>query len=295
MMASLRILVVAGLALAAGCFRPTFSDQLACGPGGECPPGLSCGDDDRCHGSGGGGSGGSGHDAPEVEADARVDAAADARPDATPVGCQSDDDCKTVPDHCSAAGTCDLGNHVCVFPAIDCSGQADTCNVGGCDPAIGCIKVPAHETATCGAGTTCGAYGACGGSTGVCDATGSQSAACTKFTCQAGACAGTGFTDTRACTLQTPTSCGGTTVSNCGGCFPDTTCSLTGTMTCTCTEMLCMNDACTAVPTSCPQACSVNTDGRECDAIKCGPNNSGWQQICCLGGTCNDFCGGCTF
>ncbi len=46
-------LLKAGLVLAlAGCaFDPTLVDRYRCGPGGECPPGLTCAADEVCRGT----------------------------------------------------------------------------------------------------------------------------------------------------------------------------------------------------------------------------------------------------
>lgn len=285
------VVVPVAAALAAGCFNPKFKDQIACGPQGECPPGQSCGVDQKCHPPGDAAGDSRSIDAPGDSAQI------DAGPDATPVECNQDADCQTPPDACSMPGTCDLATNRCVFPTVDCSGQANQCNDAGCDPARGCIKVPARQDLECGQGNVCGAFGACGGFDGTCDSTGTQSRSCTMFTCQSGTCTGTDSTDTQACTRSTNgTTCATTEVTGCDPCsnFSDI-CDETGTATCTCTDMVCMNDTCTAVaPRSCPQDCSRSTtDDQICmpgcgDVVYCCRNQacircSGTGPDCLLG------------
>lgn len=309
------------LALAIGCFNPSFKDEIACSPGGECPPDLTCGADRRCRRLAGpalDAPPAAAPDAPVDTADAAVELPPDAPaelppdapvafppdappiqlpPDAPPVGCQGDGDCATPPNACTLPGTCNLTTHVCSFPSVDCSGMSDGCNDGICAVDRGCIKVPAREGALCGQGTTCGSFGACGGFSDTCDSSGTQSRACTRFTCQRGACTGDAFTDTQACTRSTNgASCGATQVSGCGACggFADT-CAEAGTQTCTCTAMVCMNDSCTAVPSSCPQSCTRNTDGQECGIVPCAQINF-TRPVCCRNGACTDQslqCGTC--
>jgi hypothetical protein len=48
----LHILALAALILG-GCYNPSFKDGLACGPGGACPDGTSCGGDNVCRSRGG--------------------------------------------------------------------------------------------------------------------------------------------------------------------------------------------------------------------------------------------------
>jgi len=263
-----------------GCFNPKFKEQIACGPAGECPHGTTCQTDGKCHG-----------------ADPTPDGNGgpiDARPDAAPVGCQQTSDCATPPDLCSRPGTCDLGTHTCTFPAVDCSGQADTCNDAACDPAIGCMAVPAHDTATCAATTCDPQFGPCGGFANTCDSTGTHSRNCTNFTCQSGNCVGTGAVDTQACTTPTNgVSCGASTVTNCGFCGNTDKCAETGTMTCTCTTQVCSGDVCTQVPTSCEQACTRNTDGDECLTTSSGCPLNEIRTLCCLNGGCSDVCFPC--
>lgn len=165
----------------ASCFHPKFNPTLACGPDGECPPGQTCGADRMCH------AGGAGMDAGSA-------------PDAPPVRCQGDDECRQPPDACSTAGTCNLDTHTCSFGQIDCSSANDDCNDGVCDVhAGGCIKRPARQGAMCGPGNICGQFGACSGFSGACDSTGVQSRGCTQNTCQAGVCTSGEYIDTQAC------------------------------------------------------------------------------------------------
>jgi hypothetical protein len=277
---SFAALIAAALA---GCFSPSFADHLACGPGGACPPGRTCVDaicrapdelvidapvvvDDPI-----------GADAAAADA-AAADAAPDARPDAAPVGCQGDPDCATPPDKCSTAGTCDLGTHMCRFPAVSCTQLDGDCTVGACDPGSGaCVAMPRHEGNSCGAGTSCGPFGPCGFAD-ACAENGTQSRACTSHTCHAGACVGASTTDTAACQRGSTdgATCGSPGLAGCDVCGGFTSvCDETGTQACTCTQPICANGTCSGeIDSPCTQGCTRDTDG-----LSCGPG-----KVCDAGG-----------
>jgi hypothetical protein len=279
-------LTVAALAALAGCFRPRFKDDLACGADGQCPPGTTCGADDKCHGAGG-------FDAAIIDAGDLPDAAPDARVDAMPVACTGDGDCATPPDHCYTAGTCDVAHSLCVFPSVDCSGMSDECNLGTCDPATGCVLAPAHQDQACGKGKDCGPFGGCDGFADECDSTGTLTRTCTTYTCQAGTCTGVDGPDTAPCTRKTEDNpCGQDTVTGCGVCDnPNDVCALSGEMGCTCTTFACKSDACTPNATSCAQPCTRVTNGTPCGEQQCSPDAT-WT-ICCMDGACGVPCGSC--
>jgi hypothetical protein len=86
----MRAPLLAAVLLLGGCFSPSYRSDLACGPGGDCPPGFTCGGDNRCRsgdpitgedGDGGiaGSDGGLAVDASPITADADLTA-----PDAPP-------------------------------------------------------------------------------------------------------------------------------------------------------------------------------------------------------------------
>lgn len=286
-----RSLLIVAL-IATGCYDPTFQNGIACDPSGACPSGQICGSDNKCHLPGA--------VIPDAPPGDIIDAAVDAPPggldidaapmiDAAPVGCSGDADCQTAP-NCYTAGTCNLDTHECTFPPLDCSSQNDQCNQGVCDTASGqCVKSPANAGFACGAGTSCpNPFGACGGSEGVCDATGVQSRTCTEFKCQAGACQPNDFTQSQSCDLSPPASCGATTgPTSCGACGGFSgVCGEHGTQTCTCTDMLCMNDACVAVPRSCTQSCTRNTFHTVCNFCSGSIPKRWCENETCVNTTC---------
>jgi hypothetical protein len=103
--------IVLAALLVAGCYNPTFRNELACGPGNSCPDGTSCGADGKCHAGGG-----------ELP-DASV--APDAPPDASPA-CQA----STV--------VCDSRGHI-----VTCGGNGTVVSDVACP--LGC----ATSGATC--------------------------------------------------------------------------------------------------------------------------------------------------
>ncbi|HEX3758158.1 MAG TPA: hypothetical protein VHW23_05610 [Kofleriaceae bacterium] len=247
---ALAALILAGSLV--GCYNPKLKNNLACGLDGSCPPGETCGADQRCHGAG--------------EIDAATDGPStgsnNGSPDAPPVGCASDHDCQMPPDKCSLAGTCNLASHTCSFGSVDCSAMNDACNAGTCEPSTGsCVKMPAHQGQTCMA-DSCGSFGACAGTAGVCGA-GMQSQSCTAFACNAGACTGSTVTRTQPCSTdgivcgQSTTTCDDT---RCGG-APDNSC--TGTEPCTKTDFVCSNQTCTPTPSNTTKSC-VEPNGTTC-------------------------------
>ena len=330
----MRSWVVIVAAAVAACFSPRFRPDLECGPNGECPPGQMCGADRICRG--------------EVEVP-------DARPDAPPVACETSEQCQSPPNPCLLPGTC-TADHVCDFGEVDCSAMADECNDAVCELATGaCVRMPAHEAASCGAGASCGAFGPCGNFNDTCDSSGTQSRDCTRNTCQSGTCVAEGYQESAACTRVTDgTTCGTSTVTGCGTCggFSDT-CDESGSQTCTCTSFTCASDACmpsatscnqgcsrdqsgvtcasptvtncsgcaygsicaenapaetctctsftcgsgscNANPTSCPQACTRNTDGNPCGCSVCGPIGEDLRSKTCVNGSCafTGTCGDC--
>jgi hypothetical protein len=290
-MTSLHLTLVASLTLVlvVGCFDPRFKNGIACDQSGRCPAGQTCRTDGRCHTGDG-----PPIDAPKIPADAMPDA-----PDETPVGCQRDADCETPPNLCARPGTCDFASHTCVFGKVECSGMDDDCNVGVCNMATGdCVKQAAREAGACGAVLECGAFGACGGfsETDPCDSSGSQSRSCTRSACQAGACIGTGVTDTQNCTRNTEDMrCNDPTMTDCGGCLEasQSGCALDGHQSCTCTDFRCKSSTCQAFPTSCVNEshCSLKDVGDVCRRLTtlCPSNDP--DVVCCSAAhTCSMHC-----
>ncbi|MCE9577708.1 MAG: hypothetical protein K8W52_31450 [Deltaproteobacteria bacterium] len=283
----MRHVYLIALTLVAGCFNPTFKADLACGPAGECPPGQTCGADGHCHAP---------LDAATIDG-ASIDAiVVDAAVDATPVACSSDPECATPPNPCFKPGTCDLGAHVCVFPAVDCVGLGDSCNAGACDMATGnCIKVPINENQACGA-QSCTDFDACGGFAETCDSTGTQSRTCTTPTCQAGACNPVDAVETQDCSRITEdTTCQPSTVTGCGACGMATNSGCgPGTQSCVCTDYTCKSDTCTPTANACAQTCTELSEGDVCASVLCGANGETFRDKCCsAAGLCSVFCSTC--
>jgi hypothetical protein len=278
-------------ALLAGCFNPSFREDIQCGPDQSCPPGLTC-VDGACRGGGA-------IDAPVI------DAPADAPVDAPSVACTGDPDCLTPPTPCFTAGTCDLTAGMCVFGVVDCSSMTDGCNVGVCNGATGaCEAQPSNEGLDCNGGRTCGAYTPCGSFGDVCDSTGTQTRECTTSTCQSGTCVAATVAETADCTRVTEdVDCQADTVTGCGACggFAEP-CGEGGSQTCTCTDFKCRSDVCAPVATACVQGCARDTDGASCGSpTTTGCSSCAYASSCAESApdrtcTCNTFTcvnGGC--
>ncbi|HJL02977.1 MAG TPA: hypothetical protein RMH85_34440 [Polyangiaceae bacterium LLY-WYZ-15_(1-7)] len=151
-----------------------------------------------------------------------------------------------------------------------------------------CQTAPRMETRACSRDTDgvscgtdgCGGWGSCGGFTGFCDETGTQSRTCTSFACSAGSCDSSSFLDTRACSRSRDgQSCGTTMTSAWGTCGGYSgTCDESGTQSRTVTTYSCASDSCRS---------STETDVRECfrdtDGVSCGMTmTSAW-------GSCGGF------
>lgn len=271
----------------AGCYNPKFQNGVACGPAGECPPGTACLTDNKCHRPGDVLDAGPGDAVGDAASDAAIDAHRgldiDAAPtiDAAPVGCSGDADCQMPPDLCSTAGTCDLSQHACTFPHVDCSAMNDPCNLGVCTPATGqCAKAPANSGFTCG-NTVCGAFGTCGSFDSTCDSSGTQSQSCTENKCSAGVCQPNTYTVTQGCSRTTDgVTCGDTTTTNCNACDYTGQCDEAAQQSCTCTSMTCAADVCTPSAAPCTLACTRNTEGDSCGTC------SSFRTKECQGGLC---------
>ena len=280
--------VVLFVLVAAGCYNPTFKNDIACDPTGACPAGSTCAVDGKCHAHGvdaiDASTGGLDTDAPTVI-------------DAPPVGCSADVDCQTPPDLCSTAGTCNTSKHQCVFTPKDCSASNDDCNLGTCEATTGqCIQAPAHSGQSCGAGLVCGAFGSCGelDPNNDCATHGKVARACTSHTCHAGACVAAAFTDKQDCTMSTDQNpCGSRTpaLSGCSGCNYGAICNQTAPpQACTCTTTVCVNESCSGhVAVDCHPTCpDINTDGTVCQMC-----DTSFTERICSGGTCSaaESCG----
>jgi hypothetical protein len=157
-------------ALIAGCFQPNPRQGIACGAGGECPPGQSCGSDLRCHLPG------------------------DGLFDAPPVGCQSNADCQTGQGtECGPFGQCGGFDGIC-----DSSGTMSrtctqfTCQAGACTGTPHVDTQPcsiATDGVSCGIGVVVTDCGPCSGSSALgCALDGQQTCMCTDMRCMNDTC-----------------------------------------------------------------------------------------------------------
>jgi len=234
---------------------------------------------------------------PAVDAGtAEVDAGSDAGPepiDAAPTGGAAGDACAAVAD-CQAGLFCAQG--VCCNTA--CDQACEACNQVGtvgactlrpadavCRDATGVCDVPelctgaspacpadgwTSDGTSCGT-STCGSWDVCGGFSGTCGQTGSQSRSCTDAVCGGGTCGTATRTETQTCTRTTDgVSCGTASCGSWGACggFADV-CDQTGTQTRSCTAPVCAGGACGSATTTESQACSRSTDGTPCSGGAC--------------------------
>lgn len=216
--------------------------------------------------------------------------------DAAAVSCAEDQDCQTPPDMCSVAGTCNLTTKECEFPTKDCTALDGECTVGVCVASTGeCVADAANETASCGDEEVCDAPGTCTATDpNVCNQTGSETHACTRYTCQNKECVGAVVQVTEACALTTNgLPCGAEVVSGCNTCsgFDATNpiCDSSGTNTCTCTNYACNGGTCQAMASTCVRPCTRVTAGVMCKSTlyySCQACNWGTvEPVCSLVGS----------
>jgi hypothetical protein len=269
-----------------GCFSPQFSDGTQpCASDRTCPPGLTCGGDNKCH-------------VGAVSVDASIDGHADAAIDApVPCGngrldpgemcdpaipanmaghcptlsdCNDGDVCTTDTVQGSAA-TCDA---VCHHETITTCGPSDSCCPAGvacnhnqdpdCSPSCGNGAVETGET--CDKAIPAGQQGAC-----------PTLADCNdNNTCTSDSIVGSADT----CTAQ----CLHTTISTCGlreGCCPSN-CNANTDPDC---SPVCGNgtvetgETCDP-PSSCPQSAAACNDGNACTVDTLGGNPSQCTAVC---------------
>jgi hypothetical protein len=272
-MMALRIAALIAFAAALSCFNPTFKQDIACGQGNSCPPGLTC-TDGICRSGGGGGSGVI--DAAEIP---------DAPVDAPTVACTNDDACQTPPTKCQKPGTCDTKTGFCNFGSVDCSSMATDCSTAACNPDTGaCVVTPKDNNTTCGTGKMCGNFGACD-YTGDCDSTAKRTRSCTTHTCQSGTCVAGTATEEEPCTRVTEdVQCNNDEVKNCGACDYANMCDESASQNCTCTSFKCKSDQCTATtPRTCAVGCSRDTDN-----LTCGTSDTTNCTACAFTDTCDE-------
>ena len=161
----------------------------------------------------------------------------------------------------------------------------------------GCTSVTRTETASCTRntnGTSCGAddftaWSSCGGFSGTCGESGSQSRTRTEYECSSGSCTSSNFTENRSCSRDTDgANCGSSTEgawSSCGG-FSGP-CDTTGTQTRTVTDRRCANGSCSSVDRTESQTCTRSVSGNTCgDSTYTGWTScGGFSSDCDTSGT----------
>ncbi len=189
------------------------------------------------------------------------------------VGCTMDSDCPAQ--MTGAYGACSFGSSCATSGTQSRTVRTFHCASNSCVPSDSTEMQACTRTSTdgmsCGT-TSCPGFGACGGFSGTCGTTGTQSRTCTDLTCSGGSCAPVMRVETQGCARSTDgtscmaTSCGG--FGACGG-FADT-CANAGTQSRTCTDYTCGSGSCNGATRTDTQGCTRNTDGTSCGTTSCG-------------------------
>ncbi len=285
----------AGACVAAGCSDGNPCTDDSCGSSGcentnntaACDDGLFCNGPDTC-------SGGSceTHAGTPCSGSAVCDEATDVC-----TGCLSDTDCGDP--LYGAWGACGGFSGTCGESGTQTrSVTTFTCSSGTCTPSMttesqACTRDT--DGTSCGS-TTCGSFGSCGGFSGTCDESGTQSRTCTDYACSGGTCASSMRTESTSCLRSTDgTSCGSTSCGSWGSCggYADT-CDESGTQSRTCTDLACSSGTCGSSMRTESQACSRDTDGTSCMTSSCGSWSAcSYSNACDESGTqtrsCTDY------
>lgn len=193
-------LAAIALIVAAGCYEPSFRQDIECGDGDSCPDGLVCAADRICRTT---------ILAPDASVVAECTDATEGAPCGSGTTCGDFTLCQFTDD-------CDQDGE----QTRPCTDQV--CRGGEC------VSQDREETATCARdteGVACGGEtvidcDSCGGFTDVCDESGARPCTCLVPVCAAGTCSGTSSTTcARPCTRDTDgDTCGPTMTRNCGSC-----------------------------------------------------------------------------
>ncbi len=180
-----------------------------------------------------------------------------------------------------AWGSCGGFSDTCDETGTRSRTQTDfTCVTGACTPSMStdtgsCTR---NQTGVSCAASTFTGWSSCGGFSGTCDESGTQSRTRTDFACTMGSCATTMVPESRACTRdQTGVMCAATTYgpwSSCSG-F-SSICDNTGTRSRTETTFACSGGSCTSRMGTDTGSCSRTTTGTNCDDF-----------LTCRRGTCS--------
>ncbi|TXD36190.1 hypothetical protein FRC98_13790 [Lujinxingia vulgaris] len=184
---------------------------------------------------------------------------------------------------------------------FDCSGGS--CTSSNFTETQSCTRDTDGDT--CGS-TTYGNWGSCGGFTGACDSTGTQSRTATDRKCSNGTCSTVNRTETQSCTRSvTGNSCGTSTYTSWGSCGGySSTCDTTGTQSRTRTDYNCNSSGtCTTSTATETQGCTRVTNGNSCgsDSFSTWSACGGFANSCdetgtqtrtrteydCSGGSCS--------
>ncbi|MFW5920379.1 MAG: hypothetical protein ACOCUS_00965 [Polyangiales bacterium] len=308
---------------------PEFCDEPGCETDSDCGGGAcvvaQCIDGECFEMPGAGGTETDCTDGVDNDCDGDIDCADD---DCLGAACDDGNAC-TEDDVCTEEGSCggsmvdcDDGNP-CTDDSCDpVEGCVSTPNSAGCDDGLFCNGMDSCSDGTCSvhAGDPCtgatvcdedmdacvgcvddgdcpdamvGSWGTCGGFSGTCDETGTQSRTITEFTCDGGECNSSTRDETRDCSRDTDdTTCGSTTCGGWGTCGSFSgTCDEVGSQGRTCTDRRCSGGSCTDMDRTETRTCSR----ADRDGVQCGSN--GW--IMCCDQSCIDtrnnpsHCGSC--
>ncbi|NTX16312.1 hypothetical protein HUA76_36640 [Myxococcus sp. CA056] len=166
------------------------------------------------------------------------------------------------------------------------------CSSGQCQASTatqseGCARTTSGNS--CGPGSGTGNWGACGGFSGTCGESGSQSRSVTNYACSSGSCQGSSSTESRGCSRDTDgLSCGSGGASGWSSCSFSSTCAQSGTQQRTVSSHVCSGGACGSDSYVESRSC-----GRVTEGSWCGPEYSsyvwsdcaGFSDVCDSGGT----------
>lgn len=165
------------------------------------------------------------------------------------------------------------------------------CQSGSCESMAESDTEPCTRSTTgvsCGTTMTTG-WSSCGGYSGTCDETGSQSRMVTTYTCQSASCDSNTSMENRGCGRDTDgNGCGVVTYGGWSGCGSySSTCDETGTRSRSVFTPTCSGGSCSTATSTQNGSCGRDTDGDGCGAVTYGPwsSCSGFSNACDETGT----------
>lgn len=188
-------------------------------------------------------------------------------------------------------------------PFGSCGGFSSTCDETGTRSRTvtryecaggSCQAMPEADTESCSrstGGTMCGStmttgWSTCGGFSGTCDETGTQSRMVTTYTCASASCDADVTMESQSCSRSTNgSSCGSVTYGSWGSCGSySNSCDETGSRSRSVFTPTCSSGTCSTVTTSENGSCSRDTDGDSCGSVTYGS----WSSCGGFSGTCDE-------